>query len=1033
LRYQRASRLFQIQEEVSRFWESRGIVEKALRPRGRPKFFFLDGPPYVTERIHVGTAWNKVLKDAILRYKRMRGYDVWSIPGYDTHGLPIEVAVEKRLGIESKKEITERVGIGEFNRLCMETATRNMQVITEQFKSLAVWMDWDRPYVTYKDEYISGVWWIIKKIYERGLLTEDVRVFWWCPRCETVLSEHEVAMGYEEMEAPSIYVKFPLADDPKTSLLIWTTTPWTLPSNVAVAAHPDYMYALVELRNGERLIVMEARLDKVIKEEYRVLSVFHGRELAYKRYINPLARYVDALREVDAHYVILSSEYVSPEEGTGLVHMAPEHGREDFELGRQYNLPIVTIVDASGRFTEKAGKYRGMHIFEADEVIMKDLEELGCLYRRERIVHRYPVCWRCKTPLFMRTTRQWIIRLSELRDQLLSESSRVSWVPRWAGEQRFRSWLETARDWVITRQRYWGTPAPIWKCESCGYVEVIGGIDELRKRGFDVKELHRPYIDEVEWSCPKCGGRMRRIPDVLDVWIDSGAAPWASINYPRDEETYRRLWPVDFVTEGHDQTRGWFYAMLGLGVAAFGEVPYRTVLVHGFTLDEQGRGMHKSLGNVIYPEEFTERYGVDAFRVMVLSHPIWEDMIVSFRKAEEAVRDLNIVLNVCDFYKMYASIDRYRWPGRLERGKLLREDLWIISRLESVLDAATRYMEGYQIHMALREILRFAVEELSRRYVRAVRRRVWIEEDAPEKLAVYHTLHYVLKRLAAALAPFAPYTAEYIYREVVGAFEDLEEESVHLSSWPEPARDMIDPELEREFDLLWQVVAAANSIRQAGGVKIRQPLRELVIPESVYRELSARGLELLREQVNVAEVRAYGEGEEERYTAYRVTPLMDRLGPRFRAMAPRVAEALSRLGREEAMRLARGEAIKLRVNGEEVEVGPDCVTVERAAAEGYGMAEIAGKPIFLSLSIDEELFYEGLADVLEEIDVYLSTEDGDIMRCVEEKRGYIASETRARRMLLESPPGDAHTREWDIDGHKVAIGIVRLPKKQIHT
>lgn len=1038
-----SKKIREIEKEISKYWDNNRIIDKVLRRKGERKFYFLDGPPYVTERIHIGTAWNKVLKDCILRYKRLCGYKVWAIPGYDTHGLPIEVAVERQLGIKNKKEIIERVGIDNFNKKCIELVKRNMNVITSQFKNLAVWMDWDNPYVTYRRDYISSIWWILKRISEKNLLGEDLRVFHWCPRCETVLSEHEVSMGYKDVETPSIYVKFPVANEKNTSFLIWTTTPWTLPSNVAIAVHPDYTYALVELRKTrERLIIMEARIDKVIHEEYKILSIFYGKELAGKKYISPLKDYVDAQREVNAHYIILSSEYVSPEEGTGLVHIAPEHGKEDFELGKEYNLPIITLVDNRGYFTRKAGKYAGLYIFDADNTIVEDLRKLGYLYKEEKKIHRYPFCWRCHTPLFMKTTKQWIIKLSQIKDKLISENRKVLWVPKWAGEQRFGLWLETARDWVITRQRYWGTPAPIWRCEECGYTEVIGGLDDLIRKGFHVEDLHRPYIDQITWSCPECGGIMRRIPDVLDVWIDSGAAPWASINYPANKETFNELWPVDFITEGHDQTRGWFYAMLCLGVAAFDECPYRTVLVHGFTLDEQGRGMHKSLGNVKYPEEFIEKYGVDPFRIYLLSHTIWEDMLTLYKRLNEILRILNIIINTYEFYKTYAELDNYKYKEPINTGNLLEEDLWILSKFETVLKDITKEMDKYYVHNAIRKILEFIVEDLSRKYIKLVRRRVWIEEEDPKKTAVYDTLHYILKRAAIILSPFAPHLSEYLYSMILSRFDRESLESVHLETWPQVEANLIYEELTRRYEILWDIIAGLAAIRQKHKIKNRQPLKEAIIPQEIYDTLSDRMKEILLEQANIREIKRYSSNELNNLVIFEIKLNYKVVGPKHGKKVSKIEKLINRIEKKDAINLLNGNQITLSLENEEFIITPEDVTVTVKACEPYDCIICRGFFIFLNIKVDKELLYEGIAkdivrriqqmrkdinlNILDQISVFIETSAQEILDSIEKHKEYIMYETRAKDINISKAPTDAYTRKWNVNGKKVSIAIQKI-------
>lgn len=1035
-------RIRKIENEVSKYWLQNNIVIKVLNKEGDKKFYFLDGPPYVTERIHIGTAWNKVLKDCILRYKRLCNYYVWSIPGYDTHGLPIEVTVEKWLGIKNKKEIIEKIGIDDFNKKCLELVKRNMNIITEQFKNLAVWMKWDSPYVTYDGDYVSSVWWVIKKAHDLKLLDKDLRVFHWCPRCETVLSEHEVSMGYKDVESPSIYVKFPLVDDQKTSLLIWTTTPWTLPSNVATAVHPDYLYALIELKNGEKLIVMEARLDKVINEEYKIISVFHGKDLKGKRYVNPLKQFVNAQKHIDAHYVIISEEYVSPEEGTGLVHIAPEHGKEDFELGKQYNLPIVSIVDNRGYFTKDAGKYAGTYILDADPIIIEDLRKLGCLYKEEKKIHRYPFCWRCHTPLFMKTTTQWIIKLSQIKEKLISENKKIKWIPKWAGEQRFGLWLETARDWVITRQRYWGTPAPIWQCDTCSHIEVIGSIEELQKKGFDIKNPHRPYIDNVSWKCPNCDkGFMRRIPDVLDVWIDSGAAPWASIKYPKETKLFEKLWPVDFITEGHDQTRGWFYAMLCLGIIAFDRSPYKTVLVHGFTLDEQGRGMHKSLGNVIYPEEFTEKYCIDPFRIYLLTHTIWEDMLTLHKRLEDILRTLNIIINTYEFYKTYAELDNYIYKDTIKCDELMEEDTWIISKFEKTLDEVTRNMENYHIHLAIKRLLDFVVEDLSRKYIKIIRRRVWIEEEDPRKTAVYDTLHYILKRIAILLSPFAPHISEYLYIFILSNFDKDLKESVHMESWPVVNRNIINEKLIKNYEIMWYVIASINAIRQKHGIKTRQPLYDAVIPQDIYDKLTHRMKEIIMEQSNIRKINVITDEDLVEYIEFEIKPNMKALGPKYGKFVKTLVDELTSLSNEKILNLLRGKAEKIQIDKEIIELGPEDLNITLKAKDPYDFVKLDDKIILLNIKIDRELLYEGIArdivrriqqmrkdlnlDILDKIITYILTNNKEIIESIRKYQDYISHETRSKEIILSELPSNVYSKDWKINNTTIKIGILK--------
>ncbi|HJX23515.1 MAG TPA: isoleucine--tRNA ligase, partial [Candidatus Bathyarchaeia archaeon] len=679
-----------LEKEVSTWWQENQIYEKSKIARNKgPKFYFLDGPPYVTNPIHVGTTWNKSIKDAVIRFKRMRGYNVRAQPGFDTHGLPIEVMVEKRLGIQNKREIEEKLTVRRFVEECRRFALENLRILTDQFKDLGVWMDWDKPYVTLKDEYIESVWWLFKRAHEKGVLKRGTKSVHWCYRCGTVLSGYEVAQEYREVEDISVYVKFPVRG--KESLLVWTTTPWTIPANVAVMVHPEAEYVRVQVDN-EILILAQERctIFGEMGKTYKVLEKFQGKMLRDVTYCAPLSNEVPAQRRLKgAHRVILNSQFVTMVEGTGCVHVAPGHGEEDFEVGVENKLPVLSPVDDNGRFTDQGGKYEGKMVFDANKDILQDLAKKNLLFHTALIKHRYPHCWRCKTPLILRTTDQWFITVSEFRDKLSESNSRINWVPKWAGEARFGKWLSEARDWVVSRQRYWGSPLPIWICKTCGTHIAIGSKAELRKRAtkkFAEIELHRPWVDEIYLKC-ECGGIMQRVSDIIDVWVDSGVASWACLGFPNDKTEFDDWWPADFITEGHDQTRGWFYTLLVSSLVAFGEAPYMNVLMHGFTLDEKGREMHKSLGNFVSPEEVYNKYGRDTLRWFEMSCTTWEDLKFSWKGVEESFRSLQILWNIFNFTHLYMSLDKFtpqKWPLRRVGKNLRLEDSWLISKTENL-------------------------------------------------------------------------------------------------------------------------------------------------------------------------------------------------------------------------------------------------------------------------------------------------------------------------------------------------------------
>jgi len=898
---------FAIEEWVKRYWEEVGVYRlvKEKSMRSNKKFYFLDGPPYTSApSIHVGTAWNKVIKDVILRYYRMMGFNVWDKHGFDTHGLPIEVKIEQLLGIRDKSEIPRKVGVARFVDECRRFAEENLKGQVKRFKEIGVFMDWESPYITFKSDYIESGWWLIKRAWERGLLEEDLYVVHWCPRCQTTLADYEVS-EYRDIEDPSIYVKFPLKNREGESLLIWTTTPWTLPANAFVMAHPDLTYVRVKV-GDEVLIVAKARLEAVMKEagieDYEVLEEFPGSELEGLEYRHPLEDLVDAQRILAPyHKVVMAPEAVTPHEGTGLVHSAPGHGDVDFEIGRRLGVPIISLVGDDGRMLPEAGKYSGLYFrTEANEAIIRDLKEKGALFHEGKVIHRYPVCWRCKTPLLLRATRQWVIRVSKLKDELIKSAEEVEWVPAWAKE-RFMHLLRNLRDWVISRQRFWGIPLPIWVCESCGYKVVVGSVDELEKLGGKrPRDLHRPWVDEVTLRCPKCGGVMRRVQDVADVWFDSGISFYASLGYPRRKDLWEKLKPVDFIVEGHDQIRGWFFSLLRSGVIGFGASPYKRVLVHGFALDEQGREMHKSLGNYIDFDELIRKVPRDVVRLWTTSNTVWEDLRFSWKGLERMRRDFTVIWNVFAFASMYMGLDSFNpLEHTIEKymKHLTLEDKWMISRTNSFLRRYHKAMAGLQIHDAARALKEFIVEDISRWYLRLIRRRVWTDEETPSKMAAYATLYYALRRWLAAAAPFIPFITEYVY---VKLFRDAENgpPSVHLLDMPEPDVTLIDESLERDMEWARRVVEAARAARMKAGLKVRRPISRLIIvtDRDEVRKAVRRLHRVIAEEANAKSVEVAGPEALEEFRVYRVEPNYSEIGPEYKRDSPKVYKLLRERG-----------------------------------------------------------------------------------------------------------------------------------------
>lgn len=1038
----RASRsldLKKLEEELQEEWKEKDTYEKVKEARRQgAKYYFLDGPPYASGAIHLGTAYNKILKDAIVRYMTMRGYNVRRQAGWDCHGLPIEVKVEERLGIRNKKEI-EELGIENFVKECKSWAMEHVEIMGEQFKRLGVWMDWDRPYMTLKDEYIEAAWWTIKKAHEKKLLSKSLRVVTWCPRCETALAEAEVE--YKDRRDPSIYVKFPVEGKKKEYILIWTTTPWTLIGNLAVMVHPEHEYVRAETEEGV-LILAEAllpQLEAKLGLSFKVLQRFKGKDLEGLRYRNPLGDKIAVEPGENAYQVILA-DFVSLEEGTGCVHSAPGHGPEDFEACRGYGIDPICPVDERGIFTAEAGEYEEKRVKEDDGLIIRDLAE--ALVLSEEITHRYGHCWRCKTPIIYRATEQWFIAVTRLKDRMLEEIERVDWVPSWAGSARFKDWVSNARDWTISRQRYWGIPIPIWVCEGCGEMEVIGSKKELADKGFTVKELHRPYVDEVRLPCG-CGSQKWRVPDVLDVWFDSGVAAWASLGYPSKEEEFNKWYPVDFITEGHDQTRGWFYSQLGCGVIAFNEVPYRRVLMHGFTLDERGEKMSKSLGNVVKPEEVIQKYGAEVLRFYVLwSNKPWDDLRFNWSEVKVVQKMFNVWWNSYVFATTYMEIDAFD-PGKINGGEehYETEDKWMLSRLNSLLKVVEESFGSMNLNRAARAVHEFILEDLSRWYIPLIRPRTWIEKEDPSKLAAYAVLHQALLKLAKAMAPITPHLSEIMYRNLSGRME-----SVHLEDWVKAEDCLIDRGLEKDMEVARRYVEAEAYARQKLGIKRRWPVQaSYFLPNDGEAEKSMKNLrELVMKATTTLDFKVLSPGERFRGMRLSVEPNMAVLGPEFRDKAAKIKDALEKIEPEE-LRSGIVKGYELDLNGEKVIIKNRHVNFTDTLAEEYSSASFDYGTVFIDTTRSDDVLSLGYSrevvrriqemrkeldlDIEAFIEARVGVRDGKVVELLNQNSSwsYISNETRAKKLVISQEiEGGGYEKRWRIDGLEFHISVKKL-------
>ena len=967
-----------IEKDVQNYWKETDAYEKTREYRASGEnFYFVDGPPYTTGAIHLGTAMNKTVKDIFIRYWRMNGLNVRDQPGFDMHGLPIEVKVEKNIGVHSKKDI-EEMGIDKFVSTCQDFAKGLHASMTEQFKQLGVWMDWDHPYQTLKLDYLESAWWTLQKAYEKGLLRPSSRVVTWCPRCETALAEAEIE--YWDETDPSVMVRFPLKEG-EGSLLIWTTTPWTLPSNMAVAAHPDLDYAKVRMsgaKGEEMVIILESQAEYVMQkggyESFEVIERMKGKDLEGIAYVPPFE--LAAVPKSEWTFKVLLADYVE-NDNTGLVHTAPGHGPDDYETGKRYGITAFCPVAESGRYTDEFPDMAGKKVKTVNEDIVKILDGKGILFNTSKIKHRYGHCWRCKSPIIYRNTRQWFVDVPQVKDQMLSEIDRVKWVPDWAGESRERNWVEGAREWCISRQRYWGIPMPVWECE-CGEKKVVGQYEELKAgQGYtEGMDTHRPWIDGVTFTCPKCGKTMHRVPDVLDVWFDSGVAAWAALGYPHKKEEFDKWWPPKFIVEAHDQTRGWFYSQLGAGVISFDRAPYDEVMMHGWVLDPKGQKMSKSKGNVIEPLEIIDQVGADSMRYyLIKSNAPWEDTAFQKEGPKNARKVLNTYWNVVNFASTYMIIDGYdpeAHPMSEVSPYLRDEDRWMISRTERMVASATECLESRELHKLARMLEDYIMEDLSRWYVCLVRDRSWSEDGdmAKDKIASYFTLYYAIMKTALVLAPVAPHIAEEVYQHMGG-----KKLTVHMEDWPVCDTSLIDEDVEHSMSLVRGIVDIVAAERAKMGSKLRWPLLQVFIRGNDQSVNSAvkRFDSVLTDQANVKKV------------VY--------------------------LGKEE-------------IPSSEMEP-----------------VEFAEGTMFIDFSVTPEIEAEGYArelirriqqmrkDMKLNVEQYISCQvsaEPRLMELFGTWKDHIAGEVRAKSLEFTDSPSGSEVKSWDVTGKEIVIGLTPM-------
>lgn len=1059
-----------LENEVAQWWRESGVVKRSLESGDRNKpFIFFEGPPTANGKPGVHHVEARVAKDIVNRFQRMRGrHVVGARGGWDTHGLPVEVEVEKELGFRGKPDI-EKYGIKEFNAKCKESVSRyvaEFEVLTER---IAYWLDLENPYVTYDNSYIESLWWIVKQLWERDLLFRDYKTTWHCPRCGTTLADAEVALGYEDdTDDPSVWIKFKVkptdhalagalwAKLEGAYMLAWTTTPWTLPANVALAVKPDAEYALVEL-DGVRYLLADALVAQVLGEGAHKLDSVRGRDLVDLRYEALFDGVPGAGETVDWNtaYRVVADEFVSLEDGTGIVHIAPAYG--DLEIGRKYGLPTLFSVDLNGAVLPEFDSlgFGGMFFKEADPLITRNLKGRELLFKSGRVKHTYPFCWRCKTPLLNYVKRSWYIRTTAKKEQLIANNQQIHWVPDHIKNGRFGNWLENNIDWAISRERYWGTPLPIWTCESCGHVEVIGSVQELSERAgedFANLDLHRPYVDAPSWDCTECGdGAMKRVPDVADAWFDSGSMPVAQWHYPfENQELFQIAGQADFISEAIDQTRGWFYTLHAVSTMLFDRPAFKNVICLGHILDARGDKMSKSKGNIAAPMPLLEQYGADAMRwYMFASAPPYNPRRFGPDLIAEALRQFMLTLwNTYSFFVTYANLDGWT-PDKLSLEGLQPIDRWALASLNKLVREATADLEDYDIYQPTKRVEAF-VEELSNWYVRRNRRRFWKSESDADKNAAYSTLYTCLVTLARLVAPFTPFLSEAMYRNLVAEHNAEAPDSVHLAEWPVADESLIDQEMLSATETLLHAVTAGRAARKQSGVKVRQPLQDLLVraPTATQTNALRQFEEELRDELNVKAVK-YLEGSGG-MVEYRFKPNLKLVGKKYGKQVPSIKAALEQLAGAEAAEAGRraeaGESIALTVDGQALELLADEVLVETSSPEGYSVAEDGGVLVALDTTLTDELRLEGAArdlvrviqdarkeagfEIADRIELYLSGigshhEGVSLEQLVERYGSYIQNETLAKELRLSAVPQQVRAIMAEIGGVPLEFGIVK--------
>ncbi len=1034
------------EKEVEKFWKDNDIFEKSMKIReGNETYTFYDGPPTANGKPHIGHVLTRVIKDMIPRYHTMKGQYVPRKAGWDTHGLPVELEVEKKLGLDGKEQI-EEYGLEPFIQECKESVWKYKGMWEDFSSTVGFWADMEHPYVTYEDNYIESEWWALKQIWDKGLLYKGFKIVPYCPRCGTPLSSHEVAQGYKNVKERSAIARFKVkGEEDNAYILAWTTTPWTLPSNLALCVNPDEAYIKVKTADGYLYYMAEALAEKVLGGDaptapYEILEHYKGSDLCGKEYE---ALYNGSEKEAEkqhkkAHFVVADS-YVTMEDGTGVVHIAPAFGEDDARVGRENDLPFVQFVDEKGNMTEQT-PFAGLFVKDADPEVLKDLDRRGLLFSAPKFEHDYPFCWRCDTPLIYYARESWFIKMTAVRDDMIRNNDQINWIPPTIGSGRFGEWLKNLQDWAISRNRYWGTPLNVWECPDCGERISVGSREELYTlSGMDeakTVELHRPFVDTITVKCAKCGGTMKRVPEVIDCWFDSGAMPFAQHHYPfENKELFDSQYPASFISEAVDQTRGWFYSLLAESTLLFNTPCYKNVIVLGLVQDADGQKMSKSKGNAVDPFDALNQFGADAIRwyFYINSAPWLPNRFHDKAVTEGQRKFMGTLWNTYAFFVLYANIDNFdATKYKLEKDKLSVMDKWILSRLNSCVKETDEDLDQYKITEAAKCLQDF-VDDLSNWYVRRSRDRYWAAGMEQDKINAYMTLYTCLVTISKAAAPMIPFMTESIYQNLVKSIDTAAPESIHLTDYPVADGAFIDQQLEKDMETVLDIVVLGRAARNACNIKNRQPIAKMFV--KAENEVSDFYKEIIEDELNVKAVEFSDDVRS--YTTYTFKPQLKTVGPKYGKVLGKIREVLASLDGNEAMdTLEKDGALKFDANGTAVELTRDDLLIEMTSREGFVEQSDHGITVVLDTNLTEELIEEGYVreliskiqtmrkeadfEVMDKITVYLSGND-KLAEYLEQNKGFLLKEVMADDAVIGSV--DGYTKDWDINGEKVTLGV----------